>query len=115
MTLLGHTASALIGAACGAALAVFAGFSFAGWLSPAMYDRLAQDRIEQAIVAALLPYCVLRSKEDDASGVLAELRFGYARHRAGVVANAGWATPLGATKPDSALAEACSKTIAAAW
>lgn len=115
MTLLGNLTTAIISATCGAALTAFVGFSFGGWMSRDASAGLAEKQVGHAIVEALLPYCVLRSKGSDASGIIAELRFGYVRNRAGVIANAGWATPLGSTRPNGALAEACSQAISADW
>jgi hypothetical protein len=59
-----------------------------------------------------MPYCVARSKDDPASDtVLAELKAATGYNRRGVLEKAGWATPLGADKPNSLLAAACEEQL----
>ena len=61
-----------------------------------------------AVASALTPYCVQNSQNDPSSTVvMAELQEASTYQRRGIVEKAGWATPLGAEKPDRALAEAC--------
>ena len=61
-----------------------------------------------ATATALTPYCVQKSRNDpDATGLMVEINDASRFQRRGIVEKAGWATPLGADKPDRALAEAC--------
>jgi alpha/beta superfamily hydrolase len=47
----------LQGAAVGAAATIFVGFSFCGWSLSSTSDRMAKERSEQAVVAAMAPVC----------------------------------------------------------
>jgi len=61
-----------------------------------------------AVAMALTPYCVQNSKDDpNSTDLMAQLKKATTYQRRGIVEKAGWATPLGAEKPDRALAEAC--------
>ena len=63
----------------------------------------------------MTPYCVALSKSDPKSvEILAELKAAPTYSRRGVIEKAGWATPLGAEKPNSDLAKACDVALAAA-
>ena len=69
---------------------------------------MSSDASAAAVTMALTPYCVQNSKNDPRSiEVLAELESASTFQRRGIVEKAGWATPLGAVKPNRALADAC--------
>jgi hypothetical protein len=99
---------ASFGAVAGAVALAFVGFQYGGWVTNNGAQKIATSQTAEGIALALTPYCVARSKEDPAAvTVLAELKAATGYNRRGVVEKAGWATPLGADKPNSMLAGAC--------
>jgi len=102
------TKPALLGAGAGAiALATF-GFTWSGWQTSANAMELANKQETVAVAKALTPYCVLKSAMDPkAATILVEYKDSNSYQRRQIIEKAGWATPLGADKPSSALASAC--------
>lgn len=102
------TKPALVGAGVGAVALAVVGFSWGGWMTSASATEMSSMQSMAATTTALTPYCVLNSKNDPkATEVLAEIEKANSYKRRGMLEEAGWATPLGAEKPDRALAEAC--------
>jgi hypothetical protein len=100
---------ALWGAACGAVIVVYVGFSQLGWKTAASADALAQERADTAAVAALVPFCIAKAEQDTEQTTLAKLRTERSAYsRSDLVQQAGWATLGTAKSPDTALALACS-------
>lgn len=105
---------ALYGAGAGAVIAIFAGFNWGGWVTAGTAREMVTKQSSAATVAALTPYCVAKSQSDpQKDAVLAKLKSEASYNRGDVVANAGWATPLGAEEPNDALAEACQRALVA--
>lgn len=99
---------ACFGAAAGAAALAFVGFSYGGWVTSSSKEKYSASQTAEGIANALMPYCVAQSKNDPAAPtVLAELKAATGYNRRGVVEKAGWATPMGADKPNALLAAAC--------
>jgi hypothetical protein len=99
---------ACLGAVAGAAALAFVGFSYGGWVTTSAKEKYSSDQTAEHVAQALMPYCVARSKDDPAAAtVLAELKAATGYNRRGVLEKAGWATPMGADKPNSLLAGAC--------
>jgi hypothetical protein len=106
---------ALLGAGVGAIAMAIVGFGWGGWVTGGAARDAAAKESTAAIVAALTPYCLERSENDPQSiQVLAELKAASTYNRRGIVEKAGWATPLGAEKPNTALAQACQLALAEA-
>jgi hypothetical protein len=106
------TKPALWGVAIGAIGIAIVGFSQLGWMTANSAERIAQDRADTAVVAALVPFCVIKAQQDPDKAALRKLRAedsSYARDD--MVTKAGWATVGGDTSPDSALANACSEKL----
>lgn len=102
------TKPALMGAALGAVALAVVGFNWSGWVTGASASEMSGKQSMAAVAAALTPYCVQNSENDPmSSDLMAELAEASTYQRRGIVEKAGWATPLGAEKPDRALAEAC--------
>ena len=102
------TKPALIGAGTGAIALAVVGFGWGGWMTSSAAAEMSGKQSMAATAMALTPYCVQRSQSDPKStDVMAELKKASVYKRRGIVEDAGWATPLGAEKPDRALAEAC--------
>lgn len=97
----------LQGAALGVAGTIFVGFYWAGWSLPAASEKLARDRSDTAVVAALAPICAEKFRA---------LPNADARQIALVKADS-WkrveefpkelVTPPGQSFPSNALVEAC--------
>jgi hypothetical protein len=105
---------ALLGAGGGAVALAFVGFTWGGWVTGGAAQTLATKESAAAIAQVLTPYCVEQSQSDPKSvEILAELKAASTYGRRGIVEKAGWATPLGSEKPNTALAQACQIAIAA--
>lgn len=104
----------LWGAATGAVAMSIVGFSWLGWTGAAASERMATERANAAVLAALVPICVARGEAAEV-GALAKLRAETSSYnRSTLVQNAGWATLPGMARPEFALAQACAEKLAAA-
>ena len=102
----------LWGAVIGAIGMAIIGFWYLGWTTAATAQQLAQDRADTAVVAALVPFCVIKAQQDPDKATLAKLHVEDSSYnRSDMVTKAGWATVGGGTSPDSALADACSQKL----
>ena len=102
----------LWGAAGGAVAMAIVGFSQLGWTTQGTAMQLAQDRADTAVVAALVPFCVVKAQQDPDHGTLAKFQTEQSSYsRSDMVMKAGWATVGGKTAPDNALARACSEKL----
>jgi len=102
------TKPALIGAGTGAIALAIVGFNWGGWLTAKSAQQMASRQSAAAVTVALTPYCLQNSKSDpDLTSVLIKLKEANSYQRRVIVEEAGWATPLGAERPDRELAEAC--------
>ena len=108
--------AAVIGLVVGAALTAFLGFSYGGWTTSAKADDLAKAQSALSVAEALAPYCVMTAKADPTyAAKLADLKAGNSYNQINIIKTAGWATRLGATDPDEALAAACQVQLAATF
>lgn len=106
---------ALMGAGAGAVALAIVGFSWGGWVTGGAAKDLAKKQSIADIAVALTPYCLELSRSDPKSvEILAELGAATSFGRKGIIEKAGWATPLGAEKPNTDLAQACQLALAAA-
>lgn len=106
------TQPALLGVGAGAIALAILGFTYGGWVTGGSASEMSTKEASAAVAMALTPYCVQNSQNDPKStALLEELKSAASYKRRGMVEEAGWATPLGATKPDRALAEACLAAI----
>ena len=106
------TKPALWGAVVGAIGMAIVGFSQLGWKTAGSAERVAQDRADTAVVAALVPFCVIKAQQDPDKAMLAKLRAedsSYSRDE--LVTKAGWAAVGGDASPDGALVNACSDKL----
>ena len=104
------------GAVIGAVGIMIVGFSWMGWTLNSTTQRVATERSDSAVTAALTPFCVSSyMKQPDAGKKLALLReesSSYAQREA--IAKGGWATMPGNTEPSSGLADACAIALVSA-
>jgi hypothetical protein len=106
------TKPALMGAGAGAIALAIVGFNWGGWMTESSANKMSSKSSMAAVAAALMPYCLQNSQGDPNSmDVLAKFEKASSYQRRGIVEEAGWATPLGAERPDRALAEACQVAL----
>jgi hypothetical protein len=108
-----QTAPALWGAAGGAVLIALVGFTWFGWVTGGTAEKMAREKSEAAVVAALTPVCVEKFKDsaDAAKNFEALKKIQYNWDKSTFVEKGGWATPPGAEKPNSAVAQACAEAL----
>jgi hypothetical protein len=102
----------LWGAVAGAIGMAIVGFWQLGWTTSGTAEQLAQQRADTAVVAALVPFCVVKAEQDPDKTVLAKFRAEESSYsRSDMVTKAGWATLAGGKSSDDALARACSEKL----
>jgi len=100
------------GAVIGAITISVVGFWQMGWTTGGAADRMARDRADSAVVAALVPFCVANAERDPDQAKLAKVRSeGSSYTRGELVSASGWATMPGITTPDRGLVQACSEKL----
>jgi hypothetical protein len=102
----------LWGAAAGAIAVTVVGFSLLGWTTAATSQKFAQDTAGEAVVVALVPFCVTKAKADPDLATMAKLQAeqsSYSRHD--IVMKAGWATLNGETTGRDDVARACADKL----
>ncbi|MFM9845394.1 MAG: hypothetical protein ACKVOI_20710 [Dongiaceae bacterium] len=113
MTRLEWVTPAIIGAITGATATVVVGFTQSLWVLGSSAERMAQQRSDAAVMAALVPICVSQSKTDPESLVkvarLDAITSPYERRD--FVMKAGWATMPAERQPDGPLAVACAEVL----
>jgi len=108
------TKTSLLGAVGGAIVLAIVGFTWGGWMTGGTADKLADQRVDTAVVAALTPICVEKFQQSgDAIANLAALKKISSTWEQGrFIEEGGWATRPGATSPDYALGRACAEKLA---
>lgn len=102
-----------IGAIIGATATIVVGFTQSGWILGSSADRMAKQRADAAVTAALVPICIDQSKTDPNSLVkVAQLdAITSPYERRDFVMKTGWATVPAARQPDGLLAGACAEVL----
>ena len=112
--LLGESRTRLLqGIAIGAVASMVIGFSWGGWMTGGTAIKLADERANNAVVAALTPICVEKFLQNgDAKANLAVLqKISTPWEQRDYLEKGGWATQPGATSPDYHLARACAERL----
>jgi dienelactone hydrolase len=106
---------ALIWGAVGGAVALaVVGFSYGGWTTAGTAEKMANDRSDAAVAAALAPICADRFRQHaDAGTNLAELKKIDSWRQGAFIEKGGWATMPGSASPNSAVARSCAEMLAA--
>ena len=100
------------GAVAGAIAISIVGFSQLGWTTTSTAEKLAQERSDTAVVAALVPFCVVKAQQDPDKAVLTKFQTEQSSYlRSDMVMKAGWATLGNEKSPDNVLARACSDKL----
>ena len=101
----------LQGAAGGAVIAMIVGFSWGGWTLQSKAQKLADQKAEAAVVAALTPICVEKFEQAaNAKTTLAALKAEDTWKRDTFISNGGWATFPG-NAPNRDVAESCARVL----
>jgi alpha/beta superfamily hydrolase len=103
----------LWGAAAGAIALAIVGFNWGGWVSGGTAEKLAGERADAAIVAALTPICVAQfQKSARAPAHLAALKETRSWEQGDYVGKGGWATmPGSSAEPNREVASACAEAL----
>jgi hypothetical protein len=100
------------GLVIGSIATMIVGFSWGGWSTSSSTDRLAMDRSNAAVTAALVPVCLEKSKGDPARtkklGALKALSSSYDQRDA--VLKDGWAS-VGEAEGNRDVADACATEL----
>jgi len=91
------------------------GFAWGGWVTGGSAKDMASKASNAAVASALTPYCVEQAGTAEAAVALTEIKAASTYSRKGLVEKAGWATPMGAERPNSDLAQACQLKLAEAF
>jgi hypothetical protein len=96
----------------GSIATVILGFGWGGWMTGSGAERVASERSSAAVVAALVPVCLEKSKNDpSATKNLSELKgLTSSWDQRDAVIRVGWAT-IGAGEPNPDVAEACASHL----
>jgi hypothetical protein len=108
-----QAAPALWGAVGGAVVLAIVGFTWFGWVTGGTAEKLAKERTESALVAALTPICVdnFRQSAEAAKNSEALKKISYYWEKGSFVEKGGWATFPGSDTPNSAVARACAEAL----
>ena len=102
----------LWGAVAGAIAMSIVGFSYLDWTTAATANKLAQDTANAAVVAALVPFCVVKAEADPNQATLTKFQTETSSYsRSDIVLKAGWATLDGKVNGNDALARACAEKL----
>jgi hypothetical protein len=102
----------LWGAAAGAIAMAIVGFSYLDWTTATTAQKLAQDKANEAVVAALVPFCVEKAERDPNLATLTKFQAEQSSYsRSDIVMKAGWATMEGKGNGNDALARACAEKL----
>jgi hypothetical protein len=101
------------GAAVGAIVAMIVGFSWGGWTLGSAVQKIANERADAAVVAALAPICAVQFRQSaNASANLMEFnKFNYPWDRESFIAKGGWAKMPGSETADAAVTKACAERL----
>ena len=102
----------LWGAAAGAIAMSVVGFQYLGWTTATTSEKLAQDSASTAVVAALVPFCVVKAEADPNQATLVKFQAEQSSYsRSDIVMKAGWTSFNGKTSDNDALARACAEKL----
>jgi hypothetical protein len=100
------------GAVAGAIAIMILGFGWFGWMLGSTAEKMANQRTETAIVAALTPICVEKFQHQaGAAEKLAEFKKISSWDRRSLIEKGGWAIIPGSETSNSAVAAACAEKL----
>ena len=99
-------------AVCGAVIWWIIGFSLFGWTLDSTAKQMATERAEQAVTAALTPFCVQKATSPSETKKLAAVvAVESSWEQMEAFTKTGWATFPGGTEPNHEVAEACAALV----
>ena len=103
----------LQGIAIGAVASIVIGFSWGDWMTDSTANRLAAERADTAVVAALTPVCVEKFLQNShaQANLVAIKKIPSNSEQGEYVRKGGWATLPGATSTDYRLARECAEKL----
>ena len=103
------------GLVVGAVATMIIGFNWLGWTLGSTAERMAVERTNTAVVAALTPSCGARfMQQPSAAAKLVEFQKIDSWKQREFIEAGGWATPRGDKNPHSGVANACADELAKA-
>lgn len=100
------------GAAAGAILTAAIGFGWGGWVLGGDAQKMAEERTNTAVVAALAPICADKFQNaDEATAQLVALKKVDSWDQDKFIIKGGWATFPGGAEPNRNVAEACANML----
>ena len=88
------------------------GFNWGGWTLGSTVEKVAKERADTAVVAALAPICVDQFQHSaDAATNLAELKKTSSWEQSTFVEKGGWAMMPGSKTVDSGVSQACANML----
>ena len=101
------------GVVCGAVATMIIGFSWGGWTTGGTAERMAADRSNTTLVAALTPSCVASfMRQPGGTTKLAEFKkIDSSWEQRQLIEKGGWATPDGVKDPNPGLATSCAEAL----
>jgi len=104
----------LQGAVVGAVVTIAIGFGWGGWHLHSKSEKLAQQRADEAVVAALAPICVDKFQSaNDAKVTMAALKATNDWNRDAFIEKGGWDRMPGEEKASDAVARPCADGLGA--
>jgi hypothetical protein len=101
------------GVVVGALGMLILGFAWGGWVLNSTAERMAKDRANEAVTAILVPICVERFMgQADVAAKLAAFQNTASWQQSQLIAQGGWATAIGSTDPNAAVARVCAQQLA---
>ena len=104
---------AVWGAVVGAVAFTVVGFSSLGWTLGSTAEKMANQRAETAVVAALTPICVAKFQQqtDLAAKLVAFNKVSSSWDQRALIEKGGWATMPGSDAPNAAVVSACAEKL----
>jgi hypothetical protein len=100
------------GAAAGAIAMAVIGVLYLGWTTASTSEKLAQDTANTAVVAALVPFCIVKAEADTNPATLTKFQTEQSSYsRTDIVAKAGWVWFDDKAAGNDALARACAEKL----
>lgn len=104
----------LLSAAGGAIVLAVVGFNWGGWVTTGSAEAMAKETAVNAVVERLGSICVAQANRDLQKGrKLSEMKGQDVWERGRFIEKQSWAIMPGENKPDSKVADACAKQLAA--
>jgi hypothetical protein len=100
------------GTILGVIATAFVGFNYAGWSLESTADKMALEKVQLAVIAALTPICVEKfQSSSEVKENLVKLKAIQTWKQDTFIEQAGWATFAGNDKANAGVARACALVL----